>query len=45
MFYGEISGKIIRERQVCQDSGYDSVFVPEGHEETFAEMGEEKKTR
>ena len=36
IFYGEISGKIIRERRGSSGFGYDSVFVPEGYEETFA---------
>ena len=45
VFYGEISGKIIRERRGSSGFGYDSVFVPEGHEETFAEMGEEEKNK
>ena len=44
-FYGEISGKIIRERRGSSGFGYDSVFVPEGYEETFAEMGEEEKNK
>ena len=45
VFYGEISGKIIRERRGSSGFGYDSVFVPEGYEETFAEMGEEEKNK
>lgn len=45
MFLRKISGKIIRERRGSSGFGYDSVFVPEGYEETFAEMGEEEKTR
>ena len=45
IFYGEISGKIIRERRGSSGFGYDSVFVPEGYEETFAEMGEEEKNK
>ena len=45
VFYGKISGKIIRERRGSSGFGYDSVFVPEGYEETFAEMGEEEKNK
>ena len=45
VFYGEISGKIIRERRGASGFGFDSVFVPEGYEETFAEMGEEEKNK
>lgn len=44
-FYGEIAGHIIRERCGSAGFGYDSVFVPEGYEETFAQMGEEQKNK
>ena len=36
---------IIRERRGSSGFGNDSVFVPEGYEETFAEMGEEEKNK
>ncbi|HJG89598.1 non-canonical purine NTP pyrophosphatase, partial [Barnesiella viscericola] len=45
VFYGEIAGHIISERRGTSGFGYDSVFVPEGYEETFAQMGEEEKNK
>lgn len=45
IFYGEIAGHIISERRGTSGFGYDSVFVPEGYEETFAQMGEEEKNK
>ncbi len=45
LFYGEIDGSIIDERRGSSGFGYDSVFVPEGHDETFAQMGEEQKNK
>jgi XTP/dITP diphosphohydrolase len=40
---GEAPGKIIREMRGQHGFGYDPVFVPEGHERTFAEMEPEEK--
>lgn len=45
VFYGEIAGKIIEERRGTAGFGYDSVFVPEGYDETFAQMGENEKNK
>ena len=45
VFYGEIVGKIIEERRGTAGFGYDSVFVPEGYDETFAQMGENEKNK
>lgn len=45
IFYGEIEGRIIDERRGSSGFGYDSVFVPAGYEETFAQMGEEQKNK
>lgn len=45
LFYGEIEGHIIDERRGTSGFGYDSVFVPEGYDETFAQMGEEQKNK
>jgi len=44
-FEGEVRGKIIRERRGTGGFGYDSVFVPEGYEKTFAEMTSEEKNK
>ena len=38
LFEGIISGTIITERKGSSGFGYDPVFVPRGHNKTFAEM-------
>ena len=45
VFYGEIAGKIIEERRGTAGFGYDSIFVPEGYDETFAQTGETEKNK
>ncbi|MDR1543270.1 MAG: non-canonical purine NTP diphosphatase [Prevotellaceae bacterium] len=42
-FEGVIRGKIIKERYGNGGFGYDSVFVPDGYEKTFAELSPEEK--
>lgn len=42
-FEGIIKGKIIEEQKGNGGFGYDSVFVPEGHNKTFAELPIEVK--
>jgi len=42
VFVGEVMGKISGEGRGDGGFGFDPIFVPEGHEQTFAEMGEEK---
>jgi XTP/dITP diphosphohydrolase len=42
-FEGAIRGKIIDEKRGASGFGYDPVFVPEGYEQTFAELGEDIK--
>ena len=37
-FEGIVNGKIIHERKGIKGFGYDPVFLPEGYEQTFAEM-------
>lgn len=44
-FEGIVKGGIIEEKRGASGFGYDPVFVPEGYEETFAEMGSEEKNR
>lgn len=44
-FEGIVKGGIIEEKRGASGFGYDPVFVPEGYEETFAEMGGEEKNR
>lgn len=41
-FQGDIKGTIAPKPRGNRDFQWDCVFVPEGHEETFAEMGERK---
>lgn len=45
LFEGIVNGRIIREKRGTSGFGYDPIFVPEGYEETFAELGEETKNR
>jgi XTP/dITP diphosphohydrolase len=43
MAEGVVEGSIIPERRGKGGFGYDPVFVPEGHERTFAEMEPQEK--
>lgn len=43
-FEGVVKGKIIHEKRGENGFGYDPVFIPEGHERTFAEMSLEEKS-
>lgn len=38
LFEGIVEGTILRERRGNEGFGYDPVFVPEGHSQSFAEM-------
>ena len=40
---GECSGHIVEELRGSEGFGYDPVFMPDGYEVTFAEMGSEEK--
>ncbi len=42
-FSGTVEGRIIDEARGAQGFGYDPLFSPEGHDATFAELGEEVK--
>lgn len=42
-FEGIVEGEIINERRGAKGFGYDSVFVPTGYTQTFAEMTMEEK--
>ena len=44
-FNGEVKGEIISELRGNTGFGYDPVFVPEGFNETFAELGSEIKNK
>jgi XTP/dITP diphosphohydrolase len=43
LFEGVCEGKIIQEARGRQGFGYDPLFVPEGFEKTFAELGDKVK--
>ncbi|HSP43707.1 MAG TPA: RdgB/HAM1 family non-canonical purine NTP pyrophosphatase [Luteolibacter sp.] len=42
-FTGAVEGRIIGEPRGAEGFGYDPLFVPDGHERTFAELGEDVK--
>jgi XTP/dITP diphosphohydrolase len=44
-FEGICRGRIIDEKRGDKGFGYDPVFVPEGYDETFAELSSEEKNR
>jgi XTP/dITP diphosphohydrolase len=44
-FQGEIQGVITREKHGLKGFGYDPVFLPDGFDRTFAEMGLTEKNR
>ena len=43
LFEGIVKGEIIEEKRGGAGFGYDPIFVPEGHELTFAELGNDIK--
>lgn len=45
LFEGEIQGVITRERKGKAGFGYDPIFQPAGHDQTFAEMQPSEKNR
>lgn len=44
-FEGSINGEIIEEQRGSAGFGYDPIFVPDGYEQTFAELGDDIKNR
>ena len=44
-FEGIVRGTIIKERRGEGGFGYDPIFVPDGYDKTFAELGSEVKNR
>ena len=44
-FEGIVNGKIITERKGAEGFGYDPVFIPDGYQDTFAEMPLSEKTK
>lgn len=45
LFEGIVKGSIIEQKRGVSGFGYDPVFMPEGYEETFAEMGNAEKNK
>lgn len=45
LFEGIIKGEIIKEKRGNAGFGYDPIFVPDGYDLTFAEMGDEVKNK
>jgi XTP/dITP diphosphohydrolase len=45
LFEGACEGKIIREPRGQNGFGYDPLFVPDGHAQTFAELGNDVKNQ
>ncbi len=43
LFEGIVMGEIIQEKRGGAGFGYDPIFVPEGYEQTFAELGNDVK--
>lgn len=44
-FEGVINGKIIEEKRGTAGFGYDPIFLPDGYDKTFAELGDEEKNK
>lgn len=44
-FSGTVEGRLIQQPQGQQGFGYDPLFIPEGFNQTFAELGPEVKTQ
>lgn len=45
LFEGIINGKITNSKQGSAGFGYDPIFMPEGYNETFAELGNNIKNK
>ena len=45
LFEGVIKGEIIKEKRGDSGCGYDPVFMPEGYDRTFAELGNDIKNQ
>ena len=45
LFEGVIKGEIIKEKRGDSGFGYDPVFMPEGYDRTFAELGNDIKNQ
>lgn len=45
LFEGKIEGKIIAEKRGDSGFGYDPIFMPDGYDQTFAELGNDIKNK
>lgn len=45
LFEGIIKGEIIKKKRGTKGFGYDPVFIPQGYDKTFAELGNEIKNQ
>ena len=45
VFEGIVKGRISKERKGEKGFGYDPIFIPEGYENSFAELGEDVKNK
>jgi len=45
LFEGKVTGTIADQPRGSQGFGYDPVFIPDGYEQTFAELGIEEKNK
>lgn len=43
-FEGRVKGEILKEKQGEKGFGYDPIFIPDGYEQTFAEMSLKQKS-
>ena len=45
IFEGKVEGSIIKEKRGAEGFGYDPIFMPEGYDKTFAELGLDVKNQ